>query len=283
MARDYPLRSSLAAPCTRSCLWSEELVLGCPSGLRSSRTATLGSHKTGPAGSVSGSRAAEVVPGGWGGDSASGRTGQQPGPHEERLGNLLDRLGFFSNRHSQRGEANRPAREAVEQRLKHGSVEPVEPALVDLVQREPRLGGLRGHDAVPSNLGKVPNATQQPVCDAGSTARSTGDLDSAMGGEVYVKQPSRPSQDELDLSRLVEVQVSGEPEAIPQGSRQQTCPSGGADQCEVRDVQWYCHRPRTLADHDIDPEVLHRHVEHLFGRPRHPVNLVEEQNLALYK
>ena len=37
---------------------------------------------------------------------------------------------------------------------------------------------------------------------------------------------------------------------------------------------------RTLADDDVDPEVLHRDVEHLLGGPRHPVDLVEEQHLA---
>jgi hypothetical protein len=36
-----------------------------------------------------------------------------------------------------------------------------------------------------------------------------------------------------------------------------------------------------LADHDVDPEVLHREVEHLLGRPRHPVQLVDEQHVAV--
>ena len=40
-------------------------------------------------------------------------------------------------------------------------------------------------------------------------------------------------------------------------------------------------RARALADDDVDPEVLHRHVEQLLGGPRHPVDLVEEQHLAL--
>ena len=38
-----------------------------------------------------------------------------------------------------------------------------------------------------------------------------------------------------------------------------------------------------LADDDVDPEVLHRHVEHLLGGPGHPVDLVEEQHLALWR
>ena len=40
-------------------------------------------------------------------------------------------------------------------------------------------------------------------------------------------------------------------------------------------------RARALADDHVDAEVLHRHVEHLLGRSRHPVDLVDEQHVAL--
>ena len=39
--------------------------------------------------------------------------------------------------------------------------------------------------------------------------------------------------------------------------------------------------PGPLADDDVDAEVLHRHVEHLLGGPGHPVDLVEEEHVAL--
>ncbi len=39
--------------------------------------------------------------------------------------------------------------------------------------------------------------------------------------------------------------------------------------------------PGPLPIDDVDPEVLHRHVEHLLGRPGHPVDLVDEQHVAL--
>ena len=35
-----------------------------------------------------------------------------------------------------------------------------------------------------------------------------------------------------------------------------------------------------LADHDVDPEVLHGHVEHLLGRPGQPMDLIDEQHFA---
>ena len=39
--------------------------------------------------------------------------------------------------------------------------------------------------------------------------------------------------------------------------------------------------PRALADNDVDAEVLHRQVQHLLGRPRDAVDLVDEQHVAL--
>ena len=53
------------------------------------------------------------------------------------------------------------------------------------------------------------------------------------------------------------------------------------DQRERRQVERDGGGTRALADDDVDPEVLHREVEHLFGRPGHPVDLVEEEHLAL--
>ena len=36
-----------------------------------------------------------------------------------------------------------------------------------------------------------------------------------------------------------------------------------------------------LADHDVELEVLHRGIEHLFDRPRETVDLVDEQHVAV--
>src|SRR5690349_21965053 len=59
------------------------------------------------------------------------------------------------------------------------------------------------------------------------------------------------------------------------------CSSDLAHQGERRDLQRDRGRPGPLAHHDVDPEVLHREVEHLLGGPRHPVDLVDEHHLAL--
>ena len=81
--------------------------------------------------------------------------------------------------------------------------------------------------------------------------------------------------------RLVEVEVRGEAEPVPQRPGQQPGPGGRADQGERRDLQRDRGGAWPLPDHDVDPEVLHRHVEHLLGGPGHPVDLVEDEHLAL--
>ena len=40
-------------------------------------------------------------------------------------------------------------------------------------------------------------------------------------------------------------------------------------------------RRRALADHDVELEVLHRRIEHLFDRARQPVDLVDEEHVAV--
>jgi hypothetical protein len=54
-----------------------------------------------------------------------------------------------------------------------------------------------------------------------------------------------------------------------------------ADQRERGEVERDRRRARAFADHDVDTEVLHGHVEQLFGGTGDAVDLVDEQHLAL--
>ena len=109
--------------------------------------------------------------------------------------------------------------------------------------------------------------------EAISAAPSAVELDAEQaGGAVH---------DLVELVGLVELQVGGEAEPVAQRAGQQPGAGGGADQRERRDLERDGGRARALADDDVDPEVLHRHVEHLLGRPRHPVDLVDEQDVAV--
>ena len=75
--------------------------------------------------------------------------------------------------------------------------------------------------------------------------------------------------------------MAGEPEAVPQRGREQPRAGGRAHHGERRQRQRDRARPGPLADDDVDAEVLHRDVQQLLGRAGEPVDLVEEEHLAL--
>ena len=102
----------------------------------------------------------------------------------------------------------------------------------------------------------------------------------AIGRNVEVEQPGGAREHLVELGVVVELEVRGEAEPVAQRVRQQPRAGGRADQGERRQIERDAGRARSLADHDVDPEVLHREVEHLFGAARHAVDLVDEQHLA---
>ena len=86
-------------------------------------------------------RAAEL------GDDASARRALQESELEQvRLVDVLDRLRLLAERDRERREADRAAAELLDDARRSVAVEPLEPRLVDLEQRE-RLLGDRGRDA----------------------------------------------------------------------------------------------------------------------------------------
>src|SRR5271165_5853643 len=153
--------------------------------------------------------------------------------------------------------------------------------LVYFVELKRGPGEIPGDHAVGTDFGVVAHPAQQPVGDPRRPARPGGKLGRALVGERYPEQPGRPADDDLELVRLVEVQVGGEAEPVAERSRQQPGPGSRPDQRERRDVQRDGGRARALADHHVDAEVLHGQVEHLLGGPGQAVDLVDEDHLAL--
>ena len=71
------------------------------------------------------------------------------------------------------------------------------------------------------------------------------------------------------------------PKRSRSGVRQQPGARGRADQRERRQVERQRPRSGALADDDVEPEVLERRVEDLLDRAREPVDLVDEEDVAL--
>ena len=77
------------------------------------------------------------------------------------------------------------------------------------------------------------------------------------------------------------VEAADEPEPVAQRTGHQPGPGGGPDQGEAGQVETDAARRRALADEDVQLEVLHGRIEDLLDRPVEPVDLVDEQDVAL--
>ncbi len=85
----------------------------------------------------------------------------------------------------------------------------------------------------------------------------------------------------LEFVDRIELQPDRDAEPIAQRRRQQPLPRRRADQRETRQLDADRARRRPLADHQIEHAVLHRGIEHLLDRGLQPVDLVDEEHVAL--
>ena len=137
------------------------------------------------------------------------------------------------------------------------------------------------HFPVSPHLGIVTNPSQQAVRDPGSTARPARDL---CGGYILQLHPqlhSRHRDDACQICGVVELQLRGKTEPIPQRPRQQARPGCCSNQGKGGQIYWDGSRPWSFADYNIDTEVLHGKVEHLLGGAGESVDLVKEQDITL--
>ncbi len=74
---------------------------------------------------------------------------------------------------------------------------------------------------------------------------------------------------------------------MPKRSRkrigEKPCARGGADQGELRKLDLDRARRRSLADDEVELEILHRGIEHLLDRGTEAMDLVDEEHVALFE
>ena len=175
---------------------------------------------------------------------------------------------------------DRPAAELLDDRQQQPAVDLVEsvPVHLEHLQR-PSATSLRDA-AVGAHLRVVAHPAQQPVRHARRAARARGHLRGRLALDRHAEDARRPQHDLLDVLLGVEVEPQHDPEARAQRRRQQPGPRRRADQRERLHRNLHRSRARPLADHDVELVVLHRGIEDLFDRRRHPVHFVDEEHLA---
>jgi hypothetical protein len=161
-----------------------------------------------------------VGPRGWGCDSPTLSAHEEALPDQEWLSDLLDGLALFANRDRKGRQSYRTTPEPAAHGIKNRAIQSIETELVHLVQLERILCDLARHSPIGSNLGIVAHPAEQPVRDARSAARAAGDLDSADWIQWDRKQLGGAVQDVLQCCGVVEIELSGETEAISQWSGQ---------------------------------------------------------------
>ncbi len=221
-----------------------------------------------------------------------GGAGQQPaarGALDEalldqiRLDDVFDGVARLRQRRGDGVDADRTAA-VVERDI--GEITPVhgvEPRGIDFERRQRAVGDLAVDRLRAVDMGEVAHAPQQTPRDARRAARAPCDLVGAIRSHAQAQHARAARDDQFQLRLGVEVQPHRNAEAVAQRIGQEPGARGGADQRERRKVDLHRARRRSLADDEVELEVLHRRVEDFLDRRIEPVDLVDEQHVARFE
>jgi hypothetical protein len=155
--------------------------------------------------------------------------------------------------------------------------------LVHFEQLQRVVADLGGDLAVSTHFREVADAPQQPVAMRGVPRDRRRQFGGSLGRDRDVEDPRRSRDDGQQVALFVEVEPVRDPEPRPQRRRQQPRSRRRANEREGLQRHLHRSRARALADHDVGLEVLHRRVQMLFDHRAEPVDLIDEQHLALFE
>ena len=89
--------------------------------------------------------------------------------------------------------------------------------------------------------------------------------------------------DLLQFLDRVEIEADRDAEAVAQRIGEQAEPRGRRDQREAGKIDLDRARRRPLADDQVELEILHRRIEDFLDRRVEPVDLVDEQHVAVFE
>ena len=169
------------------------------------------------------------------------------------------------------------------QRAEDGAVDLVEAALVDAEQRQAVAGRCRRRSA-PSARTSAKSRTRRSrrLAMRGVPRLRRAISHAPSSSMVHVEDAGGAGDDGLELVGVVVVEPGDEPEAVAQRPGDEAGAGGGPDEREAAaGVSRMDEAAGPLPDHDVELEVLHGRVEDLLDGARQPVDLVDEQHVAL--
>src|SRR5699024_9285474 len=181
----------------------------------------------------------------------------------------------------ERRQPHGPTSEAQAEIGQDGAIDLVQTEFVDTEHPQPVPRGRFVDHAVTTDLGEVANAAQQPVGYSGCTAGPAGDLGGPLRFDSHIEDPRRPQNDRFEIGGGVVVEAGVETETVTQRTGYKTGSGGGPDQGEAGNVHADGTSRRTLAQHDVELEILDGRVEDLLYGSGQPVDLIDEENIAV--
>ncbi len=129
--------------------------------------------------------------------------------------------------------------------------------------------------------GEIAHAPQQPPGDARRAPRPARDLQRPVVAERHAQNTRAAPHDLFQLLDGIEIEPDGYAETVAQRIGQKAEPRGRGDQREFRQIDLDRARRRPFADDQVELVVLHRRIEDFLDRRVQPVDLVDEQHVAV--
>src|SRR6516225_7744803 len=197
-----------------------------------------------------------------------------------RLDDLFDDVALLAERRRDRLEPDRTARIIFADAAQIAPVHRVEAALIDAEPQQRRICRCDADAGQLLDRRKVADPPQQTHRDPRGAACTARDFGRAVGPKVNGEDTGTASDNRREFARLVEHQAKGYAETLAQRPRDQARPRRRGDQRKGREVDADGAGRRSLADNQVELEILHRRIEDLLDRWRQAMDFVDKEDIA---
>jgi len=196
---------------------------------------------------------------------------------------FLEGVGFFSDRHSERADADGAAAELDDDAFENAFVHFVEAVLVNLEHSQRLVRDLGGDLSVAADLGVVSDAFEQVIGDAGGAAAATGDFAGTGFFDSDVEETGGSDDDEFELVGVIVIESFPNGEPGQERGGEQSAASGRADEGESGEAEANAAGVGALIDDDVEFEVFHRGVEIFLDGFLETMDFVDEEDIAFFE